>query len=191
MLKISIIIPCYNVSDYIDRCLTSIANQTIGAGCLQIICIDDASTDDTWQHLQKWEQQYPDNLVLIHLDTNSRQGTARNIGMQYVSAPWVTFIDADDWVEPDYCEIMYAYADKLDCDVVCCSYKRDTAQTLSLLDNRGSGRRYLLIDTVEKRKIFFLNKSMNDPAWAKLIRTSLLVENQIYFAENRAYEDDL
>lgn len=72
MFKISVIIPCYNVSSYIDRCLTSIVNQTIGVGCLQIICIDDASTDDTLLCLQKWEQQYPDNIVLIHLDVNNQ-----------------------------------------------------------------------------------------------------------------------
>lgn len=191
MFKISIIIPCYNVSYYIDRCLTSIVNQTIGAECLQIICIDDASTDDTWQHLQKWEQQYTDNFILIHLDINSRQGTARNIGMQYVSAPWVTFIDADDWVEPDYCEILYSYAKGLNCDVVCCSYERDRSKSLSYFENRTSNSRYLVVDTVEKRRIFLANQSMGGNATTKLIRTELLISNNICFAENITYEDHL
>lgn len=65
MKKISVIIPCYNVSSYIDRCMRSVIGQTIGVGSLEIICIDDASTDDTWEHLQKWEQQYPDDILLI------------------------------------------------------------------------------------------------------------------------------
>lgn len=191
MFKISVIIPCYNVSLYIDRCLTSIAKQTIGIDNLQIICVDDASTDDTWQYLQRWEQQYPDHIVLIHLDTNSRQGTARNIAMEYVTAPWVTFIDADDWVEPDYCEIMYAYADGLDCDVVCCSWKRDRSRTPVPFANRSSKLCYLVIDTLEKRKIFLTNQSMGGNATTKLIRAELLIRNQIYFAENIAYEDHL
>lgn len=191
MFKISVIIPCYNVSLYIDRCLTSIVNQTIGIANLQIICVDDASTDDTWQCLQRWEQQYPDHIVLIHLDTNSRQGTCRNIAMEYVTAPWVTFIDADDWVEPDYCEIMYAYADGLDCDVVCCSFERDCSLVPIPLKNRSSGIRYLAIDTIEKRKIFLTNQSMGGNATTKLIRTKLLIDYQIYFADSIAYEDHL
>lgn len=193
MAQISIIIPCYNVSQYIDRCLTSIVNQTIGIDALQIICIDDASTDDTWQRLQKWEQQYPDSIVLIHLDTNSRQGTARNIGMQYVTTPWVTFIDSDDWIEQDYCEIMYAYADKLDCEVVCCTYERDFSNKLCYLKNRETqnASRYLIIDTVEKRKTFLHVRSMGYSAWGKLIYTDFLRNNQIYFLENISYEDNL
>lgn len=192
MFTISIIIPCYNVAPYIDRCLTSIVNQTIGIDALQIICVDDASTDDTWRHLQEFEQKYPDHIFLIRFETNSRQGTCRNIAMQYVEAPWVSFIDADDWIEPDYYEIMHAYADQLNCDIVCCSYERDPSTTLSFLNgDRGSGMRFLLIDTIEKRKLFFVNKSMGYPPCTKLIRTTLLLDNHIYFAENIAYEDDL
>lgn len=51
MKKISVIIPCYNVSAYIDRCMTSIVSQTMGMDSLEIICVDDASTDDTWEKL--------------------------------------------------------------------------------------------------------------------------------------------
>lgn len=57
MADISVIIPCYNTAAFIDRCLTSIVNQTIGLDALEIICIDDASTDDTWQLLTVWEQR--------------------------------------------------------------------------------------------------------------------------------------
>lgn len=191
MFKISVIIPCYNVSLFIDRCLTSIVNQTIGIDNLQIICVDDASTDDTWQCLQRWEQQYPDHIVLIHLDTNSRQGTCRNIGMEYVTAPWVTFIDADDWVEPDYCEIMYAYADGLDCDVVRCNIKRDSSTTLVYFQNRETdiSDQFLLIDTIEKRKRFMSSHMLGHTACDKLVRTSLLMDQHIFFAENIAYEE--
>ena len=63
MAKISVILPCYNVSAYIDRCLTSIINQTIGVDALEIICVDDASTDNTWQKLQDWEKNIPKTLL--------------------------------------------------------------------------------------------------------------------------------
>ena len=91
MKKVSIIIPCYNVERWIDRCMTSIAVQTMGIDDLEIICIDDASTDGTWKHLQKWEQSFPENVLLIRLEENRRQGAARNIGLQYASAEWISF----------------------------------------------------------------------------------------------------
>lgn len=191
MFKISVIIPCYNVSKYIDRCLASIVNQTIGIDNLQIICVDDASTDDTWSHLQEFEQKYSDHIFLIRLETNNRQGTCRNIAMQYVKAPWVAFIDADDWVEPDYCEIMYTYADGLQCDVVCCDYGRDSSPSLSFFTDRGDDASYLSIDTIEKRKLLLMTDAIAPQVWSKLVRTNLLVENNIYFAENIYYEDGL
>ena len=191
MIKISVIIPCYNVSSYIDRCLTSVTTQTIGIQSLEIICIDDASTDDTWQKLQDWEQQYPEQLLTVHCDTNARQGTARNIGLSYSSCDWICFIDSDDWIEPDYLEKLYSIAQITDCDVVSCQALRDTSHTLSLLENRSTGKedRYMVIDTLEKRKLFITLKSMDYVAWGKLIRKSLLMENQIFFPENLTYED--
>ena len=107
MAEISVIIPCYNVESYIDRCLTSITSQTIDLSLLEIICIDDASTDNTWSKLQAWETTYPENIMIIHCDENGRQGTARNIGLQYASAPWIAYIDSDDWIELDYFEKLY------------------------------------------------------------------------------------
>lgn len=191
MADISIIIPCYNAAPYINRCLTSVINQTLPLHFLQIICVDDASTDDTWQHLQRWEQSYPDNIIIIHCDANGRQGTARNIGMQYANTPWVSFIDADDWIEPDFYEKMYSIALQCDCDIVSCDQLRDSSPTLTYADNRMNGREsgLIIIDTVLKRKSFIIGESMALSAPCKLIRTSLLTDNQIIFPENITYED--
>lgn len=191
MVKISIIIPCYNVSSYIDRCLTSITMQTIGMDAMEIICIDDASTDDTWQKLQYWEQQYPEQIITIHCDTNARQGTARNIGLSYSSSEWICFIDSDDWVEPDYLEKLSSIAQITNCDIVTCQAIRDTSSTLSFLESKSTGKedRYMVIDTLEKKKLFIILRSMDYVAWGKLIRRSLLTDNGIFFPENLTYED--
>lgn len=193
MADISIIIPCYNVASYIDRCITSIRNQTLDLSFLQIICVDDASTDDTWQHLQKWEALCPDLITIIHCDTNGRQGTARNVGMQYCNTPWVSFIDADDWIEPDYFEKMYAIALQCQCDIVCCDQIRDPSLTLTYSDNRSNGQEsgLIVINTLSERKAFIAGESMAYSVWGKLLRTSLLTDNQIFFPENIAYEDYL
>lgn len=191
MAKISVIIPCYNVSEYIDRCLNSITTQTIGMDALEIICIDDASTDNTWDKLQQWEQCFPEQIVLIHCDVNGRQGTARNIGLEYVSSPWVTLIDSDDWVEPDYFEKLYNITIQVDCDAVVCRLERDSSTSLSHFKDRSTSKqnRYMVIDTVEKRKLFLVFQSMDHLACGKLVKTSLILDNQIFFPENLTYED--
>ena len=191
MAKISIIIPCYNVSPYIDRCFTSISNQTIGINSLEIICVDDASTDNTWELLQQWEQRFPEQIILVHCDTNGRQGTARNIGLQYCTSPWVSFIDSDDWIEPDYFEKLYNISEQIDCDVIVCRSGRDSSTSLSYFDNRSTNNesRYMVIDTIEKRKQFLLFQSMEHLAYGKLIKTTLLLNNNLLFPENLTYED--
>lgn len=191
MADISVIIPCYNVAAYIDRCLTSIMNQTLNLSFLQVICVDDASTDDTWLHLQQWESRYPDLFMIVHCDTNGRQGTARNIGMQYCNTPWVSFLDGDDWLEPDFFEKMYAIAIQCQCDIVSCDQLRDPSSTLSYSAQRENGRKsgLIIINTIPQRKTFIIDASMNFTACSKLVRTSFLIDNQITFPENIAYED--
>lgn len=191
MPKISVIIPCYNVANYIDRCLTSITEQTFDIRDVEILCIDDASTDDTWEHLAAWHEKYPSNVLAIGCEVNGRQGTARNIGLQYATAPWICFIDSDDWVEPDYLEKLYTAATSTDCEVVTCENKRDSSDTLAYFSDRSTGKedRMLLIDTVEKRKTFIHMAMMKYSAWGKLIKKSVLLENEIWFPENLAYED--
>ena len=191
MSTISIIIPCYNVSAYIDRCLTSITNQTIGIDSLEIICVDDASTDNTWELLQQWEQRFPEQIILVHCDTNGRQGTARNIGLQYCTCPWVSFIDSDDWIEPDYFEKLNNISKQIDCDVVVCRSGRDFSSNLSYFEDRTTKQqsRYMVIDTIEKRKQFLLFQGMEHLAYGKLVKTSILVDNHLFFPENITYED--
>ena len=94
---ISVIIPCYNVEKYIDRCLTSLERQTVGMNSLEIICLDDKSADGTLDKLHEWEKKYPDNICIVELPDNGRQGRARNIGLEYATCEWVAFIDSDDW----------------------------------------------------------------------------------------------
>ena len=104
---ISIIVPCYNVEQYIDRCLDSIVKQTIGFNNLQVIVVNDASTDGTLEKLIQWEKQYPQNILIITYDVNIKQGGARNRGLQYADAEYIGFVDADDWIEPEMYEELY------------------------------------------------------------------------------------
>ena len=118
MEKVSVIIPCYNVEKYVEECLDSVINQTIGIDNMEIIIVDDCSEDGTMEILQRYEQQYPDQILLVKSEKNARQGAARNIGLQYVSGDYISFVDADDYISRDMYEILVNVIRKTGSDIV-------------------------------------------------------------------------
>lgn len=188
---ISIIIPCYNVEAWLPRCFYSLQQQTIGLERLELIFLDDASTDHTWDTLRAIEDSCPDSVLVVHCDRNKGLGAMRNLGLQYATCPYIAFLDSDDWVEADMYEKMYEKIKKFDCDFVRCKYIRDFGESGFSPEDQDTGKedRLLLIDTIEKRKAFLLTDSAGSTAWDKLIKKKFLVENELYFPEGIAYED--
>lgn len=190
MADISIIIPCYNVEKWIDRCLESIIRQTIDFECIEIICVDDKSTDGTMDKLRVWEEKYPENIIIACLPFHARQGMARNFGFQYASSEWIAFIDADDWIEPDYLELMYDKAKTGLYDVVCCKFGRDAGRELAYFHDRDEIRySEIAIETDEDRKNLILNPVLEYGAPGKLINAGFMDHNIIFFPTKIAYED--
>ncbi|MCR5012865.1 MAG: glycosyltransferase [Lachnospiraceae bacterium] len=191
--KISVIIPCYNVSRYVDRCMQAVTSQSIGMECVEIICVDDASTDNTVKKLLAWEQKYPENIIVVQSETNGRQGAARNIGLGYASGEWVAFIDSDDWVEPDYLELLYEKTCIEGLDMVCCETVRDAHDELYYFSDgeRAAEKRegILIIDDMKKRKELIHCNGIAFTVYSKLIRKDFLLENMIIFPEGVVYED--
>lgn len=165
--RISIIIPCYNVENFIDRCLTSIISQTIGLSHMEIIIINDASTDNTLEKLKQWEQKYSDNIILITYDENLRQGGARNVGLSYATGDYIGFVDSDDWIEPDMYEALVENMMKDAYDVVKCQLIRDNG------------------DGAEK---------VHAPEWGGIVTglytRELIFDHDVTFPEHMSYEDN-
>ena len=120
MKEISVIIPCYNVEKYIDECVASLVNQTVGIEKMELIFVNDASTDQTLEKLALWEKQFPDSITVITLTENSKQGAARNVGMQYATGKYLGFVDSDDYVEPTMFQKLYEFHQKEDVEFVIC-----------------------------------------------------------------------
>lgn len=95
MKKLSVIVPCYNVGQYIDRCVESLTSQTLDKSQYEIILVDDASTDDTWKHIEDWENRFPNIIITVHCDVNGKMGRARNIGLTYASGEYIGYADSD------------------------------------------------------------------------------------------------
>ncbi len=189
MKKVSVIIPCYNAENTIDQCIESLFTQTIGIDSLDIIAVDDASTDSTFKRLQELEKLHPQSLSVIHCEENGKQGAARNIGLSYSSAEYVSFVDADDWVEPDTYENMYRKAKKYDCDAVAAGYIEEHSRNSTKADIRPRDDQFYIIENDEDRA-GFLGVDFGVGFAGNLYRKSMLLDNEIFFPEGHFYEDD-
>ena len=115
MPKVSVVIPVYNVEAYLRQCLDSVVNQTLRD--LEIICVDDGSTDGSSAILAEYAAKDPRVKVLAHAHTNA--GEARNAGMAAATGEYLGFVDSDDFVEPECFERMASCADRHAAEVVC------------------------------------------------------------------------
>lgn len=117
MNGISVIIPCYNVEKYVEKCIDSILNQKYKK--LEIILVDDCSTDNTWKIINKYAKKY-ENVTAIKNEKNSGAGYSRNNALKYAKYDLVSFIDSDDYVESNYYDSMIKQMKKEKSDVVVC-----------------------------------------------------------------------
>lgn len=105
---ISIIIPIYNCEQYISNTFKSLLNQTIGFENLEVIFVDDCSTDDSYEIISQFAKEY-DNVMAMQLERNSGYaGRPRNVGIDKASAEYLMFLDSDDWFNEDACEVLYS-----------------------------------------------------------------------------------
>ena len=100
--KYSVVTPAYNVELYLDDYFNSLVSQKLDfVNNIQLILVDDGSTDGTAKKIAQWQKKFPDNIVYLYQD-NQGPNFARNAGIRFVKKPWVTFIDSDDFVHTDY-----------------------------------------------------------------------------------------
>ena len=104
MPQISVIIPVYNVEKYLRQCLDSVINQTFKD--IEIICVDDCSTDTCLNILEEYAKK-DNRFKIIRLNQNSKQGYARNRALEIAQAPFIMFLDSDDYLNEDAIEILY------------------------------------------------------------------------------------
>lgn len=188
---VSIIIPVYNTEKYLEECLNSVVNQTIGMEHIELILVDDGSTDNSYQCLLRYEQQYPKDVVLYHLERNSGQAVARNIGIAEVTAPYFLFVDSDDWMELDICEKMLEPANKYHCDWIQCFYMehiKGEEPRHSIAINEPI---FYKIHNEAERNQFLKNcGDVGGMIGIRLFRTEWFRQNKFEFKPFRKYEDN-
>ena len=177
MVKVSVVVPIYNVEQYIERCLISLFEQTLDD--IEYIFIDDCSPDKSIEILESVLKRYPERLVqtkIIRLNENKGVANAREIGVKSSSGEYIIHCDSDDWVDKNAYSILYNEARRLEADVVYHSY------TLSNGFNNIDERHIL-----EKRQWSpFIDYIM---LWCKLVKRSIYFENDFIYTKAGMCED--
>jgi glycosyltransferase involved in cell wall biosynthesis len=187
-IKVSVIIPCYCVEPYIDRCVQSLIHQTIGLENLELIFINDASPDSTLDILLSYEKKYSESILVINSEVNLKQGGARNLGIQYASGDYIGFVDGDDWVELTMFEKLYKKAEEYNCDLAACRITRsyDDQPDKGFAGDIDSYIALSPKDNAENK----LLPGFGGAIVTKIYRRSIILDNQVWFPENLAYEDN-
>ncbi len=188
MVKLSIIIPVYNVENYLSRCLESILNQTFND--FEIICVNDGSTDNSPAVLQKFKSN--DERIIIIDKKNEGSGVARNVGLSIAKGDYVYFVDGDDWIEENSLDKIILKAAELNTDILIFG-------GLSYYNNKGKNGGY----SADKLPKQYLNKVFSSKdikkdifkfpstAWTKLYRREFLLKNNIKFQDIKVGQDQL
>lgn len=114
--EISVIIPIYNVEEYIKTCLDSLVNQTLGIEKIEVIIVNDCSPDNSMEIVNEYSKYY--SFKIINLNSNQGQGNARNIGLKHVTTDFVTFLDSDDYLSLDAYENSLKKMKENQCDLL-------------------------------------------------------------------------
>ena len=182
MFKVSVIIPVYNTEQYLEACLDSVLGQTLKE--LEVILVNDGSTDSSLKIMEKYQSEYPDRVRLLSKE-NGGQATARNVAIPLCTGEYIGFVDSDDYIEPEMYESMYRKAKEADADYVECDYvnvKVNAHGEQERIADYGSRVR----EYTSKEDMFI------DPMlapWNKLYRRTLLQESDVRFPEGYIYED--
>ncbi len=173
--KISIIIPIYNSIDYISRCLKSVQEQTYEN--LEVICIDDGSSDGTAEIVDDFAKM-DKRFIVIH-QSNKGESNARNTGLKTMTGTYIAFIDCDDWIEPQMYEVLEKYIREKKVDMVASSWFRDTDSESVEIKNSVS-----VEEDVFNRESLLQYIYMRDSyrgfsyMWNKLYRRDLFFDNE-------------
>ncbi len=183
-MKISVIIPFYNVSSFVGRCTQSLMDQTIKD--VEFIFVDDASPDNSRDIIESVVGRHPDRVVrvLTH-EANKGLPAARNTGMAAATGEYIYHCDSDDWLEESMLEKMYVSAKKNDADMVYCDYFLSFQENERLLRNPD----YRTGEELLKRG--FMSGASKYNVWNKLVRRSLYYDNGIFFPEGHSMGEDM
>lgn len=188
-IAISIIIPVYNTENYLRDCLESVKNQTLSN--IEVILVDDGSTDTSADICDEYSDD--ERFIVIHNNNQGPSGS-RNSGIDIASGEYCMFVDSDDWLEHNACEVMYKNAQNNNADLIIGGHVNEATS--------GSTDRYIFKENtlfegdkynreILQHTLGLINENIKNPAkldkltpvWSRLYRTSIIKTNNINFID--------
>ena len=183
MPKVSIIVPVYNEEEYVSTCLDSLINQTLDD--IEIILIDDNSTDNSLNILLDYAKKYP-NIKVYHNEKNIGQGASRNRGLSLVTGEYIGFVDSDDYIRNTMYEDMYKavinnnYPELVTTEIL---FVKDDGYANRDLEFLSRGKEKIINPTLDKNAVI----SESPAVCNKIFRSDTLKD--FYFVEDSLFED--
>lgn len=180
MKKVSVVVPVYNAEQYIDRCMECLICQTLKD--IEIIAVNDKSTDESGNILEKWKKKYSDTIKVIHSDVNRGPGGARNLGIASAGGKYIGFMDCDDIIENTMYEKLFSKAETDNCDIVDCGYYEELSDT-KVLSYRD--------DVIGELNSDKKNMIITEVGYAvtKIFKSQILQREDMKIREGVIYED--
>lgn len=178
---ISIIVPIYNIEKYIEKCIFSLINQTYRD--IEILLINDGSTDDSLDVCLKWEKL--DQRIRVYSKDNQGVSKTRNFGLSLAKGDYIFFIDGDDWIDKNCLETMMNYMND-EIDIVCCEFK-EIDENNGDFDLFSHSNQYGILEKNDIIQDYYLNKLYMKTIWGKIYKKELW--NHIKFIDLKYSED--
>lgn len=176
-IQVSIVMPVFNAENFIDRAIASIVSQT--EICWELIAIDDGSTDNSGHKLDTWAMK--DARIKVYHQTNSGVAATRQKGVLLAKGEYTIHVDADDWVEPDFLQVLLAKAKSTGADIVWCDcFTNESDQWTMPCDPSPRAMIRALLE-----------QQMWGMLWNKLIRTSICQRQDVVFPKDCSMWEDL
>lgn len=188
-IKVSFILPCYNVAPYIGRCIESIEHQNIPQEEYEVICVDDCSPDNTGDVIREYQQRYP-NIVYHRHETNKTAGGARNTGIELAKGKYIWFVDPDDAIVENVLAGLYDKAKELNTDVLFFNK--------NYINEKGESRQdiqFVDLNEVIPGQQFFMkycpNKRLAEvtSVWREIYNRDFCILNGLRYPEIRSSQD--
>ncbi|GHV57539.1 hypothetical protein FACS1894182_06640 [Bacteroidia bacterium] len=199
-IRLSIIIPFYNIEKYISQCLESVYSQDIPESDYEVICVNDCSPDNSRDIVLEYQQQH-DNLILIEHEENKKQGGARNTGLRAARGEYVWFIDSDDYIRPNCIKHLLDTLDKNDLDLVFFDFEFVDECGHFLQRNTNDFPAY---EACPGKTVFYYPESGGETVpdwkgwpkmvcliWTRIVKRSLYLDNPIFHYEYFDFEDNV
>jgi glycosyltransferase involved in cell wall biosynthesis len=182
-IKVSVIVPVYNTEMYLEKCLSSLKNQTLKE--IEFIVINDGSTDSSFKIMQKYAKE--DKRFRIYSKENEGVGKTRNLGIELSKGEYIGFVDSDDFVSINYFEELYKVAKRMDAEI-------SVTPNVYMIENGKSKKIPRPIDGYKNKELIddfsFLISDAGEQ-WDKIYKKSFLDDNKIRCLEDRVWFEDV